>query len=175
MITAVTKAIIVARTPVRERDATITLYTPIFGIIEARAEGARAPKAKLGPHLDPVRRSLVRIVRKNGFVIADALTENAWGSVKADAPRLRDALAACAIICAIAPREEGDEKTWHEINRQFENGTASARTILRQFGYGAADVCIRCGRSASRWYVPDHAPLCTECSAHIPERDIVIL
>lgn len=175
MITAVTQAIVVARVPARERDLTVTLYTPKLGVIEARAEGARAPKAKLGPHLDPVRRSLVRIVRKNGFVIADALTENAWESLKADARSAQSALAACAIIRMAAPREEEDEKTWHEINRQFENGTVSTRALLKMFGYGAADTCIRCGRSASLWYAPDHAPLCKECSAHIPEHDIVIL
>ncbi len=171
----VTRAIVVGNVPIRERDVLVTLYTPEFGVIDARASGARLMTAKLSPHVDPVRRSIVRLTKKLGYVLADALTEDAWVEQRAD-PTIGSALVrSCAAIRAVGVREECGVATWHDMNRRFGDGTLTPKAVLKAFGYGGADRCARCDRPALLWYVPDHTPVCFDCSRGISERDIVVL
>lgn len=175
MESMVTQAIVVAKNPVRERDVFVSLFTPDFGIIEARASGARNITAKLSPHLDPVRRSRVRITKKHGFVVTDALTEDSWEDIKSNVDCFSRLIRSCALIESVAPRGEGNGATWHELNRKFSDGTVTPKMVLGMFGYGSNLVCSSCGRVADLWHIEDHAPICRLCAGEISERGIVVL
>ncbi|MES2668419.1 MAG: recombination protein O N-terminal domain-containing protein [Patescibacteria group bacterium] len=85
-----TEAIVLARAPLAEAAALVTLLTAEFGLIRARAEGLRKPGAKLAHALQTLDRAEVTLVRgKEGWRLSGAvLGEHVFGSLDRPA-RLR--------------------------------------------------------------------------------------
>jgi hypothetical protein len=88
-----TSAIVLARTPLAEASAVVTLLTPEVGLIRARAQGVRKPGAKMASALQTLVESEVMLVRgKDGWRLAGALHTNDWfGRLKERAARKRAA------------------------------------------------------------------------------------
>ena len=80
-----TKAIILRRTPYRESDLRLTVYTPEHGKKILIARGALKQKAKLTGHLEPLVLSDVMIVRgKNYDYIGSAQGKKFYLNIKSD-------------------------------------------------------------------------------------------
>jgi DNA repair protein RecO len=78
VIELITEAIVLDKTPWRECDARVLLYTEHVGLVRATATSARAPRAKLNAHLEPLNVIIVRLAQRQEnesalFQISDAL------------------------------------------------------------------------------------------------------
>lgn len=69
-----TEAIVLARAPIGEASALITLLTKDLGLVRARAQGVRKPSAKLASALQTLSGSDVTLVRgKEGWRLSGAI------------------------------------------------------------------------------------------------------
>src|ERR1700722_4910107 len=85
-----TTGIVLARTPIGEASAFITLLTPDLGLIRARAQSVRKPGAKLAAALQTFSESDVIVVRgKEGWRLSGAVLGRAWFSELSLPARLR--------------------------------------------------------------------------------------
>jgi DNA repair protein RecO (recombination protein O) len=76
-----TRGIVLARSPLGEANALVTLITPTLGLVRARAQGVRRPGAKLASALTTFAESSLVLVRgKEGWRIAGAVLEENWFS-----------------------------------------------------------------------------------------------
>lgn len=74
-----TQGIVLARTPLGEANALITLITPGLGLVRARAQGLRKPGAKLAHALTTLAESELVLVRgKEGWRVAGAVLAENW-------------------------------------------------------------------------------------------------
>ncbi|MCD4693943.1 DNA repair protein RecO, partial [bacterium] len=80
-----TRAIILKRTPYRESDLRLTIYTPSFGKKILVARGALKQGAKLPGHLEPLVLSDIMIIRGKRFdYIGSAQGKNFYLNIKSD-------------------------------------------------------------------------------------------
>jgi DNA repair protein RecO len=85
-----TTGIVLARTPIGEASAFITLLTPDLGLIRARAQSVRKPGAKLAAASQTFSESDVILVRgKEGWRLSGAVLGCAWYSELSRPARLR--------------------------------------------------------------------------------------
>jgi len=74
-----THGIVLARSPLGEANAFVTLLTPELGLVRARAQGLRRTGAKLASALATFAESSVVLVRgKEGWRLAGAVLEENW-------------------------------------------------------------------------------------------------
>jgi DNA repair protein RecO (recombination protein O) len=74
-----TRGIVLARSPLGETNALVTLITPGLGLLRARAQGIRKPGAKLAHALTTFTESELVLVRgKEGWRVAGAVLEENW-------------------------------------------------------------------------------------------------
>ena len=74
-----TRGIVLARTPVGEANAIVTVLTEELGLVRARAQGLRKPGAKLAAALATfVESSFVLVRGKEGWRVAGAVLESPW-------------------------------------------------------------------------------------------------
>lgn len=88
-----TRGIVLARTPLGEANAHITLLTPELGLVRVRAQGVRRPGAKLAAALATFTESSLVLVRgREGWRVAGAVLEENWfRRMERAAPRSRAA------------------------------------------------------------------------------------
>lgn len=85
-----TTALILARTPLAESAALVTLLTEDFGIVRARAEGLRKPGAKLAHALQTLDQCAATLVRgKEAWRLSGAVLEESWFRKLSRTERLR--------------------------------------------------------------------------------------
>lgn len=76
-----TRGIVLSRVPLGEANALVTLLTPEFGLVRARAQSVRTSGAKLAAALTTLTESRVILVRgKEGWRLAGAVPEEQWFS-----------------------------------------------------------------------------------------------
>jgi len=74
-----TRGLVMARTPLGEANALITILTPELGLVRARAQGIRRCGAKLAPALSTFAESSLVLVRgQEVWRIAGAVLEENW-------------------------------------------------------------------------------------------------
>lgn len=76
-----TRGIVLARSPLGEANALLTILTPELGIVRARAQGLRRPGAKLASALTTFSESDLILLRgKEGWRVAGAVLHEHWFS-----------------------------------------------------------------------------------------------
>ncbi|HQT82588.1 MAG TPA: recombination protein O N-terminal domain-containing protein [Candidatus Paceibacterota bacterium] len=74
-----TRGIVLARSPLGEANAYVTVLTPELGLVRARAQGVRRSGAKLAASLATFAESSLVLVRgKEGWRVAGAVLETNW-------------------------------------------------------------------------------------------------
>src|SRR5487761_2292548 len=74
-----TRGIVLARSPLGEANAFVTVLTPELGLVRARAQGVRKSGAKLAAALATFAESSLVLVRgKEGWRVAGAVLEENW-------------------------------------------------------------------------------------------------
>ncbi len=153
-----TEAIVLRHRPLGEADRLVTLLTPRYGKIEAKAKGVRRAKSRMGGHLQPATRIFVQLAQgRTRYVVAGCQALEAFPSLRADLDRLGLAIYLCELADRFLPPEvealgvyallldslrrlEGGRRP-HLWARRFE-----AR-LLRLSGFGPElGRCLSCGR-----------------------------
>src|SRR4030043_713912 len=111
-----------------EFDKSVILYTKELGRISAKAKGARKITSKLIGHLQPLDFTRVRLVEKNGFQIADALTFKKM-------ERSSESLAMVKFVKEMTPDLQPDNNLWSLLrkNKKFSN-----KNVLGVLGFDPA-------------------------------------
>jgi recombinational DNA repair protein (RecF pathway) len=85
-----TAAIALARSPLSEASALVTLLTGEFGIIRARSQGLRKPGAKMGSGLQTLAESDVTLLKgKDGWRLAGSILAKDWAHALKRPARMR--------------------------------------------------------------------------------------
>ena len=146
-----TSAIVLARSPLSEESALVTLLTGDLGLVRARAQGIRKPGAKLSAALQTLSESEVILVRgKDIWRLSGAvLKENRFQNMSR-AARLRAARISGLILRLVAG-ESADPVLYTALNDFLEDVTSRAEDehdaaeclaalrILRALGLDAGD------------------------------------
>lgn len=152
------------------------LYTKELGFVEARVVGGRRITSKLSPHLDFGNLSFVRLVHKNQFTVADALTEERFFSGGLNIEAFERFSRLVFLFRELLPRLVPDARVWEALLWGLRRGEVNCRMFLSLLGYGAHAECGHCGRSQSHvFFVPDQHFLCESCSRGAPSRTIIVL
>jgi recombinational DNA repair protein (RecF pathway) len=158
MIEIVTRAFILDKEPHRELDSRVTLYTEALGLIEGNATSTRKSTSKLGSHLEPLGYSTVRILKKNNFQIADALSH---GSL----PRTRKLVHLLQCLKAYISFEEPDQLLWEFFVALHAKQDISLKTLLTNWGFNPEEAtCHLCSRTKPRYFSAHAFFICRRCA-----------
>lgn len=149
----VTRAVVLEKRPVGERDVKVALFTEKLGKVEGRARSARKITSKLSAHLEPGTLAVVRIVENKGTHITDALKSSVV------AMSLRD-LSVLAGLCAA---HQKDAALWGLLT----GGNFSWSRALAALGFAPRHAsCAACGGNRiAAFYAPRQEFYCASCLA----------
>ena len=154
----VTEAVVLDKEFAGEAHARVHLFTKDWGRVVAKATSARKMVSKLGPHLEPLMVTTVRLLQKNHLPQAvDALRT---GKLPFSAlPGLR-------LVKALALEYEADQALWEAV-RHPERAENHARAILSILGYDPQfAACAWCGEKPHYFSLQ---ALSFSCSACLPQ------
>lgn len=143
-----TDAIVLGVRPYGEFDRTIDFYTKELGRIEARIISGRRFTSKLSPHCVLGNKVSVRLVHKNQFIVADALTETPFLKNKkiVDIGFYTSALNLFFLIKSLCPLDIIDLNLWHRLNESLSAKTVNYIIFLKICGYDPRHaICDGCG------------------------------
>lgn len=175
------RAIVLARTPWREADKRVILYTREHGKIEAVAIGARKIKSKLAGHLEPLR--IVDVMIARGAItnkLAQAQTRQNFIRTTTDPVRL-------SLLGSVARLIDRGTETWaadivlYELTQAVlgELETADQNNLWAVYGLGLQHIaehlgigpefsqCVVCGRAneLEKFSAAQGGVVCKTCSA----------
>lgn len=159
-----TEALILDKTASNEADLTVDLYTKELGRIKAKVTSGQKITSKLSPHLEPLNFSLVRLTEKNGFTVADALTQS---KIKPFSQTLK----LLAAVRELVFFEEIDPKLWFWLKKSLSTSRPIFfKPFLKILGYDPK--LAECHQCHSRWvkyfFVADQIFLCSRCRFKLP-------
>jgi len=171
MIEYFTKALVLDQENSGEFDKLIFFYTEDLGKVVAKAKSIRKITSKLASQLEPLNFVRVRLVKKNGFQVVDAL---AFDKIKASQP----ALELVRFIKEMTFELQPDRKFWLLIRKTFQNlknnKKFSYKPLLNALGF-ALDFA-RCSVCDSKFVVyfskTEQVFLCRRC-APTPIKDFI--
>lgn len=103
-----TPAVVIARTPSGEANLSVALLTREFGIVYARAQGARKPGAKMAAGLQTLAEAEVTLLRgKDGWRLAGTILTEDWAHALGKSARER-AARTLALADRLVRGESGD-------------------------------------------------------------------
>lgn len=113
-----TRAIVLARYPIKEAGESVVLLTEELGLVRARAEGLRRSGAKLAPALQTLSEADVILLRgKEGWRLAGAVLATSWFAELTSATRLRAGKRASLITRLV--QGEGEDLALYALYREF--------------------------------------------------------
>ena len=99
-----TEAIVLRQRRLGEADRIVTLYTPGYGKLEAKAKGVRKITSRMAGHLQPLTRCMVQLAQgRASDVVAGCQTIESFQSLKEDLDRLGRALYVAELVDRLAP------------------------------------------------------------------------
>lgn len=148
-----TLGIVLARSPLGEASATVTLLTESLGLVRARAQGVRRAGAKLAPALATFAESSVVLVHGGeGWRVAGAVLEESW-SAKMARPQTRSvAVRITGLLLRLVAGETRDQDLFPIMQGFFKALTIAkdeemdilealaALRILRALGLDAGEI-----------------------------------
>jgi len=131
-----TRGIILARTPAGETNALLTILTPDFGLVRARAQGARRSGAKLAAALTTFSESELALVRgREQWRIVGAILKENWFLKLQNADTRRRAARVCGLVSRLVAGETNDA-LFETIHTFLE-----ALAVLPEDLHEAAEMC----------------------------------
>jgi len=153
MVEFVAESIILGRRVLGERDTLVNLFTKDYGIITAQDTSGAKITSKLTPHLQKLSLSIVRIVAKNNYRVADALSEGRAFALT-QMPDL-SSLQIVYLIRALLPPFAPEPELWNLLNSSNIQHPM-LNNILRILGYDPSLAkCAICGNEAQCFAVED--------------------
>jgi DNA repair protein RecO (recombination protein O) len=99
-----TEAIVLRQRRLGEADAIVTLYTPNYGKLEAKAKGVRKTKSRMAGHLQPLTRCAVQLAQGHTIeVVAGCQAIEAFPALRENLERLSCGLYVTELVDRFAP------------------------------------------------------------------------
>ncbi|MFA6364969.1 MAG: recombination protein O N-terminal domain-containing protein [Candidatus Paceibacterota bacterium] len=173
----VSEAIVLGREPSRGSDRTVALLTKEAGYIHVRAVGGLKILSKFAPHLDPGSLVEVRLAKKNGYTLTDALTKDRFLIIRNNSEKLGRALRVLFFIQYFFPENVSDTRLWDTLLKALETGEIKMNDFLIHAGYDIRHAtCAMCAaRNVAFITVDTHEFICLLCSTKLPENRILLI
>jgi len=152
-----TEAIVLRQRRLGEADRILTLFTPGYGKMDAKAKGVRKTTSRMSGHLQPLTRCLVQLAQGHiSDVITGCDTLESFQKLRDDLQRLSRALYAAELIDRITPERSPGFAAYRlllETLRRLERAE-SVDLVLRYFEMRLMDHagfrpelgrCVGCG------------------------------
>ncbi|MBI2591817.1 MAG: recombination protein O N-terminal domain-containing protein [Candidatus Brennerbacteria bacterium] len=129
-----TDAIVLGHERSGDFDVRLDFYTRDFGRLKAKAKSLKKTTSKLAGHLEPLTLAKIRLIEKNGFLVADALTINRFEQLRA-APRLfAEGLRLVDFFKAVVLEGEPDFNLWRWLKNSLITGKISYDGLKKILG-----------------------------------------
>ena len=116
-----TRGIVLARTPLGEANALVTVLTDEVGLVRARAQGVRRQGAKLAAALTTFAESSLVLVRgKEGWRVAGAVLEENWFHRLMDAAARMRAARVSGLLLRLVGGDTPDSRLFGTVRDFFE-------------------------------------------------------
>ncbi|MFH1347039.1 MAG: DNA repair protein RecO [Spirochaetota bacterium] len=150
-----------------EFDKIINLYTKELGRVSARARGARKITSKLTGHLQPLDFTRVRLIEKNGFQVADALTFKKM-------ERIPESLATVKFVKEMTFELQPDRNLWNLLKKNIK---ISKKDLLSVLGFDPAfSECGVCDAKKPDFFLKaEQMFLCKRCAFKTPKNEIILI
>ncbi|MEX2436723.1 MAG: recombination protein O N-terminal domain-containing protein [Candidatus Paceibacterota bacterium] len=168
----ITDAVVLLNQPQNDIDRSIVLLTKELGVIRAKAISGSKMTSKLSPHLNPLNLVKVRLINKNSFIVADALTENNFKNIREDESKLKNALESLFLIQFLTPQETPDDNLWNEVVDGLKLESINKSNILTVLGYSPElSTCFECNSKETEHFLyEDQIFACNNCYNKIASR-----
>lgn len=152
-----TKGLVLNRTPRKELDDAITLYTKDLGKITAYSKSTKKMESKLSSHLDIGKFVRIRVIKGSSYRVVDAISERAEFN--------GELLKFIGFIDNMTAYEAPDPHLWHGVEYTIkeallrEGSKIAPEKIYRRFlellGYGAEFAkCNNCEKGGVSYFHP---------------------
>ena len=118
----------------RRNDRTADLFTLELGRGHARMVGGAAITSIFSAHCSPLNLLTTRLVKKNRYTLADAVTEDRFTLLRHSRRAFAEGLEALFALRTLLADEEPDPRLFHEVRRALEKGALTVRGILALLG-----------------------------------------
>lgn len=171
----VTEGIVLGNEPVNDQDRLVDLYTKDFGRLKAKVISGRKILSKLSPHLEPLNFVSLRLIRKNSFIVADAITVDRLVAARSDLARAAGALWLLAAMRQILFAAAPDRRLWFWLRRSLTGGRINYRQFLKLSGFDPDLArCESCQSSRVRFFVfKDQSFLCSACRSQFAVNEVI--
>ena len=133
-----TRGIVLARIPLGEANAFVTLLTPKLGLVRVRAQGVRRSGAKLAPALATFAESSLVLIRgREGWRLAGAVLEENWFKRLQNVDARRRAARVSGLLLRLVAGEAQDPSLFPIVT-----GFLRARAELSEEEHEAAEVLV---------------------------------
>ena len=154
-----TEAIVLRGRRLGEADRILTLYTPGFGKIDAKAKGVRKTTSRMSGHLQPLTRCMLQLAQGHASdVVTGCETLESFQGIREDLERLSRALYACELVDRMLPDRLPGYVTYRlllDTLRRLDKDE-NADSVLRFFEMRLMDqsgfrpqleVCVACSQA----------------------------
>ncbi|MCH8814565.1 MAG: DNA repair protein RecO [Chloroflexi bacterium] len=164
-----TEAVIIRQRKFGEADRILTLLTPAFGKIEAKARGVRKTTSRMSGHLQPLNRCMIQLARgRMTDVIAGCETLESFHRLREDLDRLSESLYVAELVERMLPERVPNYPSYRlllDTLRRLEQGDGR-EIALRYFEIRLLDQggfrpeleqCVGCGKqieAESHFFAP---------------------
>ena len=131
-----TEAIVLRQRKLGEADRILTLFTPAYGKLDAKAKGVRKTTSRMGGHLQPLNRCMVQLARGRTMeVVAGCETLESFQPLRDDLGRLSRALYAAELADRFLPERVENIPTYRLLLGTLRRlgGTADVDLTLRHY------------------------------------------
>src|SRR3970040_158639 len=130
-----TEAIVLRQRKLGEADRILTLHTPAYGKLDAKAKSVRKTTSRMSGHLQPLSRVMVQLARGRSSldVIAGCETLESFQALREDLDRLSRALYAAELADRFLAERVESVTTYRLL-----------LDTLRRLPTGGADTALRC-------------------------------
>ncbi len=176
-----TEAIVLRGRRLGEADRILTLYTPGFGKIDAKAKGVRKTTSRMSGHLQPLTRCMLQLAQGHASdVVTGCETLESFQGIREDLERLSRALYVCELVDRMLPDRLPGYVTYRlllDTLRRLEKDE-NADSVLRFFEMRLMDqsgfrpqleVCVACSQALppeQNFFAPQAGG--TVCRACVP-------
>ncbi|MEX1014459.1 MAG: DNA repair protein RecO [Candidatus Paceibacterota bacterium] len=153
----------------------ISLFTEKLGRVEATAISGFKITSKLSPHLNPLNLVRVRLINKNKFIIADALTIDTFKNIRKDEYKLKGFFDLFFLVQSLTPQILPDHNLWQEIIERMKKSEIKNKNILNILGYEPSfSDCFKCGKKNIDYFlIEDQLFLCSKCKTKINDDKLI--
>lgn len=176
-----TEALVLDKIENKEADGTVVFYSFDLGKVSAKARSIKKITSKLSAHLEPLNFVNVRLIEKNGFQVADALTLNRQPELRSNPEILAKFLRIIQFIKTTTFELQPDHRLYFVIKKIMfaEYGERQiCRLLLKILGFDPEfAACHFCDDKKTEYFLKEDCIfLCRRCGgSKIKENEVILV